>query len=88
MTLQRKSAALPFALALVSLAISAFCLLWAISSFSMSFADCQGVHTLSAARFRCQRPMLLQLGFLLSGTAGLAFAFWAALRWYPNRRVA
>jgi hypothetical protein len=67
--------------------LAAFSLLWAISSFSLSFADCQGVHSLSASNFRCQRHVLLQVVFFASLAGGFGLGAVAAVRWYRNRRL-
>jgi hypothetical protein len=83
----RKSVVWPAVASLACLVVTAFSLLWAISSFSLSFADCQGAHSLSASNFRCQRPVLLQLAFLGFLGAFLGFGAMAVIRWYRNRRA-
>ena len=84
---QRKSALWPAVLSCLLCGLAAFCLLWAVSSFSLAFADCHGTVSLSSSSFRCQRPVVLEYAFFAFGGVGLLFAAVAVVRTIRNRRA-
>jgi len=71
---------LPAVLALVSLALAAYCLLWAISASSLAFTECNGTYSLAASEFRCQRPIILTFAFYAFGAIGFVLAVVAVIR--------
>ncbi len=56
---------------LTSYAISIYCFLWSMSSFSLSFTTCSGTHSLFHAIPRCRWASVAAYGFWGFGILGL-----------------
>ena len=67
--------------AILAFAAAAYSFLWAISSFSLSFADCGGENSINASTFRCQRATWLSYAFwaFVVASAALTMA-WLSMR--------
>jgi len=56
--------------ALIFYAISIYCFMWAMSSFSLSFTECSGVHGVFHEVQRCRWAAVAGYGFWGFGIAG------------------
>ncbi|CAG1023270.1 hypothetical protein MTYM_02320 [Methylococcales bacterium] len=86
MSIQGHSSIPPLLGALVCWFVSACCWLWAMSSFSLAYAVCDGTFSLTSENFRCQRPVILAILFWAFAVFGLILLALAGYRTYVKHR--